>query len=701
MNEFFVGKFRIDLSRCQIIAQDDIVSMEPKVLQVLVILAENQGEVVTHQTILDKVWPNIKVAPNALQRCIAQLRKAFDDDAKSQNVIATHPKIGYSLLSEVNWQSELSVSNVTASSTNSTIRAPKLVSNFGEKALVLTLSLSVILFVILFLIFKQTPENSLPLSHLTPLTTTDNKEFSPTYSPDGRYIAFQRYVGHCKNQIWAIDLNDNREYLLTKEPGIYGMPAWSPDSQQLAFSSVTRCGRERELRGCKDIRSLSVALAIASPQPTHQLLACEDQSYSAVIWLNNEKIAFNAYAEQRYQVMTLSLQQASENSAEPQQLYSSDDYSPYSLSYSARLNRLAIMQHDRMRNSSMVLLNPDSGDYKQVNLKVTPNSRDILYWTANWHPQNDSLITAHNDTFFEISLDGKITAQPIPTMQGIYDPYFHPDGNHIVASLGVYDTDVGEIKLDNNPTFKVNTIARSILAEKKAQYQPSGDKVAFISGRSGSNQIWLFDPQKDKNQQLSLSSNDKADVDSFIWSQDGQLIIYGANNKLHLLNLDGQSQVLPLPFKVHNIYQTLDNHNLLLGIVDNQQMKVIIFNINSRQIQNLYTGAVHWAQLANDNTLFISDHKLQFKQITNEQELTIQTLEDITAWSDFILRENLLTILDNNQRLWQYDIKSQSKSLLFKLKENVNRISDVDLEKKQLLVSQVVAARKEIVVFHR
>ena len=91
MIEFSVGNFRVDMARSQIIAQDNILSMEPKVLQVLLLLAENQGEVVSHDEILDKVWPDVHVAPNALQRCIAQLRKAFNDDAKTQGVIATHP----------------------------------------------------------------------------------------------------------------------------------------------------------------------------------------------------------------------------------------------------------------------------------------------------------------------------------------------------------------------------------------------------------------------------------------------------------------------------------------------------------------------------------------------------------------------------------------------------------------------------------
>ena len=111
MIEFYVGNYRIDMARSQIVAQNDILSMEPKVLQVLLILAENQGQVVPHDVILDKVWPGSVVGSNAIQRCIAQLRKAFNDDAKTQRVISTHPKVGYSLLTDVSWQTELASIN--------------------------------------------------------------------------------------------------------------------------------------------------------------------------------------------------------------------------------------------------------------------------------------------------------------------------------------------------------------------------------------------------------------------------------------------------------------------------------------------------------------------------------------------------------------------------------------------------------------
>ncbi|MCJ8269700.1 MAG: winged helix-turn-helix domain-containing protein, partial [Psychrosphaera sp.] len=301
LSEFSVGKYHIDMGRSQITVKDEPLTMEPKALQVLLVLAENQGKVVSHQTLSQRVWPNVQVAPNVLQRCIGHLRKAFGDDVKKQHVIATHPRVGYSLVAEVDWHVSSPAPSPATTSTSTAATKNNRLSITALSALTLVLMVS-----LLWVLFYP-KALELPLNQISSLTTSDRREFAPAFSPDGRYIAFQRTIKGCHNELWAIDLTDNTHYRLTKTPGIYGKPSWSPDSQQLAFSSVTRCGSLRELTGCKDIQAISFALAKTTPQSTHQLLGCDQQDYDNVVWLNESKLAFTAFEDNRHQLMTLSL----------------------------------------------------------------------------------------------------------------------------------------------------------------------------------------------------------------------------------------------------------------------------------------------------------------------------------------------------------------------------------------------------------
>src|SRR5262249_38518143 len=77
------------------------VRLEPKVMGVLLCLAEHPAETLSKEQLFQAVWPNIIVTEDVLKRCIAELRRAFDDDARNPHIIETISKRGYRLLAPV------------------------------------------------------------------------------------------------------------------------------------------------------------------------------------------------------------------------------------------------------------------------------------------------------------------------------------------------------------------------------------------------------------------------------------------------------------------------------------------------------------------------------------------------------------------------------------------------------------------------
>jgi DNA-binding winged helix-turn-helix (wHTH) protein/TolB-like protein len=72
--------------------------LEPKVMAVLVCLAEHAGEVVSRNLIYDQVWGRTLVSDQALTNCISELRQHLGDDRAEPRYIETVPKRGYRLV---------------------------------------------------------------------------------------------------------------------------------------------------------------------------------------------------------------------------------------------------------------------------------------------------------------------------------------------------------------------------------------------------------------------------------------------------------------------------------------------------------------------------------------------------------------------------------------------------------------------------
>jgi DNA-binding winged helix-turn-helix (wHTH) protein len=78
-------------------------TLEPRMMEVLVALAEHAGEVVSAEQLLIEVWRGTFYGDNPVHKAIAYLRKVFGDDLKSPRYIETIRKRGYRLIAKVSY----------------------------------------------------------------------------------------------------------------------------------------------------------------------------------------------------------------------------------------------------------------------------------------------------------------------------------------------------------------------------------------------------------------------------------------------------------------------------------------------------------------------------------------------------------------------------------------------------------------------
>jgi DNA-binding winged helix-turn-helix (wHTH) protein/tetratricopeptide (TPR) repeat protein len=91
-----VDEFVVDPVRRVLLRRGEPVAVTPKALSILFILLEKQGEVVTKQELIQRIWPDTFVTEANLTQNISSLRKALGERASSRRYIVTVPGRGYS-----------------------------------------------------------------------------------------------------------------------------------------------------------------------------------------------------------------------------------------------------------------------------------------------------------------------------------------------------------------------------------------------------------------------------------------------------------------------------------------------------------------------------------------------------------------------------------------------------------------------------
>lgn len=98
---FRIGDWLVDPAVGCLTRDGRSVKLEPKVMDLLVHLAQQRGKVLSREELEEAVWSGTVVGYDALTSAIIKLRKAFDDDSRHPWLIETVPKRGYRLIAPV------------------------------------------------------------------------------------------------------------------------------------------------------------------------------------------------------------------------------------------------------------------------------------------------------------------------------------------------------------------------------------------------------------------------------------------------------------------------------------------------------------------------------------------------------------------------------------------------------------------------
>jgi len=100
---FHFGSFQLDLRSRELCRNGIRVRVPDQSIQVLAMLLEHPGEVVTREELHQRLWPNGTIVEfdNGINGAIKRLRQALEDSAETPRYIETLPRRGYRFIGRV------------------------------------------------------------------------------------------------------------------------------------------------------------------------------------------------------------------------------------------------------------------------------------------------------------------------------------------------------------------------------------------------------------------------------------------------------------------------------------------------------------------------------------------------------------------------------------------------------------------------
>ena len=532
-----VGDWTIQPSVNRLRRGSEVVRLEPKVMQVLVRLAEGACEVVSREDLIARVWADVFVTDDVLHRAIRELRRIFGDSSSHPRFIETIRKRGYRLmvpavpvvLASTASPDPTPVLAPTARPSGSQLETPGAVPGtaqarwpFSLVAAAVALSIAAVVLVVATRSSEVVPQAH---ARFVPVVSGPLNESDPALSPDGRRIAFvQREAGNTASaDIYVRDLADERTTRITDHPASDRMPAWSPDGERLAFVRMTASSCDIFIRTLQTDAEAHIA---PCGNPAEPKLAWTADGSALLIAQRP-----NAHPHTGSHLARLAL---GSGALTPLTFPPSEIAGDDSPVVSPDGRRVAFIR--RMSGGvSDVHVVPIGGGSAR---RVTFDEADLT--GVDWSNDGGSLVyssdRAGGYSLWRVSAEGGAPTLLAGGAARMKHPVADRAARRVVYENWNYEINVWEVGLRGQAgqVGQVGRVGRALeprpvtrtseLWNLYPQVSPDGRRLAFVSTQSGAHELWVAD--RDGGNLRQMTRLGRGAVKMPRWSPDGLRILY-------------------------------------------------------------------------------------------------------------------------------------------------------------------------------
>lgn len=498
-----------------------ITALEPRVMKVLVALHRSHGEPVSRDELTDLCWGGRIVTEGALNRCVAQVRKALAANPRIK--LDTIPTVGYRLQASAEVHRVGTALEAPAVAAELTTAPPPKVPATRGKLIFAGLGLGAVAAAVAALLLAMPRAVTWTATNFHPITSDLGMETHPALSPTGDQIVYaQRMVSSEARDLYLRSVGEGTPVRITSHPADDYGAAWSPRGDRIAFVRTPPTG------ACR-IVVVPVPLG-----PEREVGRCMSASTMRLSWLNEETLVISDRPTARdiWRIRALDIEtgQARDLTQPPASTLGDGDPAASPDGRHVVFRRTLLHGADDLflldvRTGRERALTTDG--WKASGYVWSADSRHVFYssnragafglWTVDIKtgapPQRVSLGFGQT-SFSRMSADRKNRlAVELPRGRG---------------NLAAID-----------PSGEVRAVTNTTGYDWDQVIAPDG-AVAYVSDRGGSSEIWVTTPD---GRSVRLTSIMGSYVNTPAWSPDGRTIAFvavkGRRSEIYTVDRDG------------------------------------------------------------------------------------------------------------------------------------------------------------------
>ena len=527
--------------------------------RILLLLLEHPGDVLTREQIQKSLWPDDTFVDfdNAINSAVRKLRDVLSDNAENPRFVATVARRGYRFLPPV---------SVTEPNAPQREPEPPPLDAFsghgavaGKRSRLFFALATIAALLIAVIALKPTRgghEQALTNTRIVPLTSNAGLELQPSFSPDGTRIAYVWDGKDKKNfAVYVKLIGAGDPARVTWDLARDFSPAWSPDGRWIAalrdagqMSAVILIpasgGRHRELT--------RVTKAAATSNPcvsTDWPHVCGLSYWGPLLqWSRDGKYLFTSASEKHDSA--LSIVRISVETGERRVITSppsgiEGDFGP---AVSPDGSQLAFVRMISAKVADLYVQplsvsTPAKFEPKRITLDGTDLASPA--WTTGGRQLVFSSDRSGQHQLWRVEASG--SGKPVLTGMGenASDVAISPVGQRLAYSRGATFASLWKMPLDQGKGGLPVRITETTARDKFSHLSPDGKRIAFQSGRTGVDEIWVCDT--DGTNAVQSTRFGKGMSGSPRWSPDGQSIAFDSNAtgewRVHLIRSDGGNPI--------------------------------------------------------------------------------------------------------------------------------------------------------------